>query len=101
MTIGEWLDARQDGVPAHLVQRMRAALGDAVHDDVADAPERCVAAAEQVVGDLLAADSTGRDSALSLLAADALVTYAFEAAADDPARLDERGHAAMHILAGA
>ena len=99
MTIGEWLDARGAGVPPHLMQRVREALGDKLAEDVSAAPERCAEAAAHIADTLLAAGSTGRDSALSLLAADALVTFAFEAAADAPARLQERAHAAMRTLA--
>lgn len=40
-----------------------------------------------------------RDSALALLAVDAMVTYAFEAAADDPERLEARTEAALARIA--
>jgi hypothetical protein len=48
--------------------------------------------------DLLAAGRTDRDAALDLLTADALVTYAFEAAADAPDVLDGRAAAAMRAI---
>lgn len=99
MTIGGWLDARRADVPPNLSARVREALGASLDLDVGEAPERCVAAAEGLVAGLLAADSTGRDSALTLLAADALVTYAFEAAADAPERLSERAATALRRLA--
>jgi hypothetical protein len=40
----------------------------------------------------------GRAAALDLLAADALATYAFEAAADDPDAIPARARAAMARL---
>jgi hypothetical protein len=48
---------------------------------------------------LLASGSTSRATALDLLAVDALVTYAFQAGADDPARLEERAARAMARIA--
>lgn len=48
------------------------------------AVEQHIAAAERTVARLLRDQSTSRASALDLLAADALATYAFELAADDP-----------------
>jgi len=40
-----------------------------------------------------------RDSAIDLLAIDAIVTYAFEAAADDPERLEARTRGALERIA--
>jgi hypothetical protein len=99
MTIGEWLTTRTPAPPPQLIHRVRDALGDAAHDDARFAPERCLDAAERVVAQLLREGRTGRESAADLLAADALVTYAFEAAGDDPASLGERAQSAMTRLA--
>lgn len=99
MTIGEWIAARATGAPTELVEQASIALGAAAHADVAEAPERCVDAAARLVSTLLAENRTGRDAALALLAADALATWAFEAAAGEPARLPARAAAAMHRLA--
>lgn len=99
MTVGEWLDARDSGVPPALARELREVLGADVGAAAREVPERCIAAAERVIAGLLMEDRTGRGSALSLLAADALVTYAFEAAADEPDLLAERARTAMHILA--
>ena len=99
MTIAEWLGTRTPAPPPTLAERVRAVLGPAADDDAALAAERCVDAAERLVGELLRAGRTGRASATDLLAADALVTYAFEAAADEPARLVDRSRAAMTRLA--
>jgi uncharacterized membrane protein len=100
MTIGEWLAMRTPAPPPQLMHRVRAALGDAIDDDARWTTDRCVDAAERVVAQLLREGRTGRESAPDLLAADALVAYAFEATGEDPARLVERAHRAMVRLAG-
>jgi hypothetical protein len=99
MTVAEWIATRAPAPPAPLVGRVLVALGESGDDDAAFAPERCLDAAERVVGGLLREGRTGRESAGDLLAADALVTYAFEAASEDPARLGDRARAAMRRLA--
>jgi hypothetical protein len=99
MTIGEWLATRTPAPPPQLMHRVRDALGGAADDDARLTAERCLDAAEAMVAQLLRDDRTGRESAADLLAADALVTYAFEAAADDPGRLVERAQSAMVRLA--
>lgn len=98
MTVGEWIAARGAGVPPALERHVREALGAALQGDVARAPDACVTAASAVVTDLLDAGRTGRDAALPLLAADALVTYAFEAAADDIDHLADHARDAMATL---
>jgi hypothetical protein len=78
---------------------MEALLGEVLDRPVAAFPEQAVARADELVRAMLAAGHTGRDSALDLLAADAQVTYAFEAAADEPALLAGRARAALDTLA--
>ena len=99
MTVGEWLAARSAGVPPHLASHLREALGDSLAADASEVPARCIDAAERLVGTLLRAGETGREGALPLLTADALVTYAFEAAAAEPDRLHARAASAMQVLA--
>lgn len=99
MTVGEWLVAREAGVPAQLAAHVREALGDSLRADASELPERCVDAAERLVATLLGAEAARREAALPLLAADALVTYAFEAAAANPERIRARATAAMRLLA--
>ena len=53
-------------------------LGDDVSSDAAATAESCLAAAERALSGLVEAGRFGRDSALDLLAIDALATYAFE-----------------------
>jgi hypothetical protein len=55
----------------------------------------CIDAAEVLLAELLARPSAGRESALDLLAVDALVTYAFEAAASEPGKLESHATDAM------
>ena len=98
MTVGGWIDTHAAGAPAHLVAHVHAALGPDGEAPAGEATERCVAAAARTVDALLATGATARESALALLAADALVTFAFEAAADEPARLAERARVAMRQL---
>ena len=99
MTIGEWLATRRPEPPPQLMRRVRDALGGSAADDARLAVDRCVEAAERVVAQLLREGRTGRESAADLLAADALVTYAFEAAGDDASRLVDRAQSAMVRLA--
>ena len=99
MTVGEWLSGRSPRPPAALRARLEQALGDAWSAEDVDVTETCLAAAERLVSDLLRDNCTTRDSALELLAADALVTYAFEAAARSPADLVPRAAESMRRIA--
>jgi hypothetical protein len=99
MTLAAWLDARRPVPPAALRARIDAALGPALEHEPADVVEECLAAGERLVEALLRDNATSRESALDLLAADALVTYAFEAASDQPADLARRASASMRRIA--
>ena len=99
MTIADWLDARSPAPPAQLLERLRAALGPTLARDAAAVPQVFVDAAVTLLDTLLRAGCVARDRALDLLAVDALVTYAFEAASDDPESLEARAHEAMRRLA--
>lgn len=98
MTVGAWLAAHEGNSPPHLMAEVRRALGSDLARDVGEAPARCVDAAERLVGRLVDEGGMDRDSALSLLAADALVTFAFEAAAASPDTLRDQAVAAMRTL---
>lgn len=82
-----WLSDVEPAPPASLAARVAEHLGDAPFESVPEAARRCVDSAERVVARLLDADDTTRGSALDLLAADALATYAFELAAEAPESL--------------
>ena len=96
MTLERWLAGRTPPPPAALADRLRELLaecdGDARDLPVADA---LVRAAEGVLTRLLREGCGTRTSALDLLAADALATYAFEAAAEEPESMQARTERAM------
>ena len=97
MTVSRWLNTRTPPPPSLLAERLRSALGDDATRNAADASDICLAAAEAILCRLLeAAGKAGaRDWALDLLTADALVTYAFEAASERPEELAERARRAI------
>lgn len=78
MTVRDWVEQRTPRPPAALVRRMFEFLGEDVSSDAKETAELCLAAAERALSDLVETGRFGRDSALDLLAIDALTTYAFE-----------------------
>ena len=99
-TVGAWLAARTPVPPPALAARLRELIGaSALASDARQAPEVLLRTGETVLTRLLREAATTRESALDLLAADALVTYAFEAAADEPATLPARVTRAMVTIA--
>jgi uncharacterized membrane protein len=99
VTLDAWLRQRTPAPPDRLLARIQERLGDRREKDAGAAPELCLDAAEQLLRELIARPSMGRDAALDLLTADALTTYAFEAAADaDAASLATVASAAMTRL---
>ena len=61
--------------------------------------EELLGAAREAMAALLQDGCLTRPSALDLLAVDALVTYAFESAADEPQRIDALAHHALATIA--
>lgn len=98
-TVGEWIDRIEPAPPMALHARLRDLLAPAAARPVVDVPEACLEAGEQLLDALLASGSTSRDTALDLLAVDSLVTYAFQAAADDPSQMEARAARAMARIA--
>src|SRR5206468_12086332 len=92
------LQSRTSVPPAAMMARVIRALGNRAGNDASDAYTACLDAAAELLERLLADDDLRRDSAIDLLAADALVTYAFESAALDIDRLDDRAASAMTRL---
>lgn len=74
----DWIAARAPSPPPVLAERLAELVGDDVCDVPGALPESLLARAEQV----LAGVQTDRSAATDLLAADALITYAMEAAAE-------------------
>jgi len=98
---GEWLAAHAEQPPLALRARLDAIL-NTTNADARSAPVAAalLQAGEALLRTILESGSTQRDAALDLLTADALVTYAFEAAADTPELLDDQAAAAMRAIAG-
>lgn len=84
MTVGDWLASRTPPPPEPLRSRIELALGTALGRPVADTERVCMEAAERVLARLFVDGEGQRREAADLLAADALVTYALEFAADAP-----------------
>lgn len=94
-TVGEWLASVDPAPPPALRQRLLSLVAEDADRPVVDVPDVCLAAGERVLESLLVSGATSRETALDLLAVDSLVTYAFQAAADDPTRIEERAARAM------
>src|SRR5687768_7833627 len=93
MTLGEWIHSRPPAPPA-LAARMRPEI------DAADArggalEHRALAAALSLLDDMVEDETEVRTGAITLLAADALMTYAFEAGAARPQGIDSLASDAM------
>ncbi len=98
-TVAQGLATREPAPPDGLRERLQAALGADAQRDRSDAAAACLAEGERLLAGVLASENEGRDCALDLLAADALVTYAFEAASDEPGLLATRASNAMTRIA--
>jgi hypothetical protein len=73
-----WLDTRRPVPPDAVRERLRRA----VHDDSGDLAEHLAKIGRELLARVSAHPEAGRELALDLLAADAFVTYAFEAQAE-------------------
>jgi hypothetical protein len=98
VTHARWRDAVSPPPPPALAAAVEARLD--ARDPTPPTPEAYLEAAERLLAALLREGCTSRESALDLLVADALVTYAFEAASsENPAQIIERAHDAMKRIA--
>jgi Golgi nucleoside diphosphatase len=97
MNTREWLLSRTPLPPRALATRLDSALAAAT--EAREPAPACLDTAAALLAQILESGASDRASALDLLTADALVTYAFEAAAEDLASLDQRAVHAMHRLA--
>jgi hypothetical protein len=96
---GTWMAAHDEQPPDALRARLQALVAATPVRDGAPVSEALLLAGQSLLAGILGSGSTQRDAALDLLTADALVTYAFEAAADDPSSLDAQAAAAMRTIA--
>ena len=79
-TLESWLEARLASVPRELAGAIRSLVNGALEEGQ-DGEEELVTVALDTL-EAVAAGGGTRGSAIDLLASDALLTYAFEAAAD-------------------
>jgi hypothetical protein len=91
-------DERAPSPPSALARRMQSALDDASVGGSQPSPEAAMEAALSLLDSLARDPEPSRRGALSLLAADALVTYAFENAANVPDGLEDRAADAMRRI---
>lgn len=98
-TVAEWVAQVEPVPPPALAQRLLEMIASDGTRPVDQVPEVCLDAAERALASMLETGSTSRDSALDLLTVDALVTYAFQAAADAPERIEARAMRAMQRIA--
>ena len=99
MSHAQWVAERGSESPSALVARVQAVLS--AHPEWRELPvaEALLRAGESLLAAVLATgEGKGREVALDLLAADACVTWAFEAAADDVGSLGERAALAMRRI---
>jgi hypothetical protein len=95
----QWLSSRHPEAPSALKGRITELVAEHPEWNAMSRAEALVEAGEILLGHVLAAAPKDRQAALDLLAADACVTYAFEAAADEPAQFTARADRAMQRIA--
>jgi hypothetical protein len=101
MTIDSWLSQCEPTPPEALLAGI---VGEVGHREAGSAEDRCNVLLDGAVSVLARLNSGGWDdrrSAVGLLVADAMVTYAFEAAGESPATLELQATSAMNRLAEA
>ena len=82
MNVRDWVGERLPTAPPALRERVSFQLAEAGRAPAGEAAERLAAAGVRVVDSLISTDCSARENAIDLLAADALVTYAIESAAE-------------------
>jgi len=100
MPLRRWLDSRSEEAPTALQARIGLLLYSHPEWEKLPIPEALLAASEELMAEVLAADEKDRRAALDLLAADACVTYAFEAAAEMPGSIVAMAEKSMQRIAG-
>jgi len=94
-----WLHERRPAPPATLLARLEEVLDQERNGDEMDIVFTALTAATNLLEEIVARPAAGRECALDLLTADALVTYAFEVASDDPEGLASRAATALRQFA--
>lgn len=98
MTLETFLGRAEPPPPAALARRIAAAVSMHARAPVSTAPALLLDAAVDIAAALARDGCRRRDEALELLSADALITYAFEAGAGDPAAAGRLAGDAMRRL---
>jgi hypothetical protein len=98
-TLAAWVAARTPEAPGELRAHMARDLGAAADGSADAVAEALLQACEGALDRVLRSADAERETALDLLSADAYVTYAFEAAADDPSRIAALAEQAMRRIA--
>ena len=98
-TAGAWVVAHEKDVPRALIARVQGVM--MFNEPLAWLPaaEGLLVTGELLLQAVLKDSEAGRAVALDLLAADTCVTWAFEAAAEEPGTLPARAEAAMTRIA--
>jgi len=103
MNDSEWLRTRRPTPPSKLSARVQVAVGQASEESTTSRSERLASAAAAILAPLLQPDAgdvpRSRDVAIDLLAADALVTYAIESAAEDRGAMGQNIDSVVAYLA--
>lgn len=90
-----WLSTQGAAAPPALVARVQGVLEANAAWEELPVAEALLRAGERLLAAVLADSAAGREVALDLLAADACVTWAFEAAADHPESIGPQAQRAM------
>jgi hypothetical protein len=99
VSLREWVRERRPSGPSTLHARLDEVLEREASALPSDLVEAALRAATTLLENVVARPSAGRECAVDLLTADALTTYAFEAASEAPDQLADRAHAALHHFA--
>ena len=97
MTLRDWL-ADREPVPPRILRERVEALALEIPDQHGETPDQLLAAAEAALERMAREGTDDRATALDLLAVDALVTYAFEFAAQSPDAIPRLSARAMTRL---
>lgn len=93
------MDAHAGQVPPALIARVQAVLESNADSDARGVSEALLQASTTLLEAVLHDREAGREVAMDLLAADACVTWAFEAAAEEPSGLPKQAERAMERIA--
>ena len=99
MTDSDWLSRRIPPPPEDLARAIRDALRARNVSSDPPTPTELLETAKSLLERVLGTECAARESALDLLTADALVTYALEVANDGSSQLGEFSVRAMQTLA--